>query len=380
VSAPTPFVSPYAYEWFVRAELARSQGDSAGAAEAYESALTSGDDDPYLLARLAEAREASGDHPAADRALASALERDPSSEAAWLARGRIALQRGDQPGALAAFARAEQVAPGSSEAPAQLAEVLRAQGHPERAIAVLERASQRGPRTARAALRARLELARARHDGAALAAAAADWLAYAGADLALLRRTAAELFAAGEPVLAERVLQALPDDGHDALLRLQVALALRRNERALLLLASNPPEAFGGSANVADAFLQLGKPDRALAQLDEREHAEGDDAPRRTLLLGMCKLALGDPAAAAELLARVPAGSSYFTRARQELAHALQSADMPALAGEVASKPLSFSNVPLPVPVPLPAPTPDPKGKGKGKGKGTLRSEKQNAQ
>lgn len=336
--APVPFVSPYAYEWFVRGELARAQGNPAAAAEAYESALTSGDDDPYLLARLAEAREASGDPHAADKALDDALELDPACEAAWLARGHILQQRGDQAGSLAAFERAEQVAPRSSEAPAQLADALRAQGHPERAIAVLQRSSERGPRTAHAALRARVELARAQHDGAALAAAATDWLAYAPADLGLLRRTAAELFAAGQAVLAERVLQALPDDGHDALLRLQVALALRRHERARLLLESNPPDALGGELNMADAFLQIDQPERALAVLDEREGGGEDDAPRRTLLQGLGKLALGDAAAAAELLARVPAGSAYYARAREELGRAFESAGMPAVAKEIGTR------------------------------------------
>jgi tetratricopeptide (TPR) repeat protein len=337
--APTPFVSPYAYEWFVRAELLRARGEHAAAAEAYQSALTSGDDDAYLLARLAEAREAAGEPAAADDALRAALTLDPRSEAAWLASAHVAQRRGDRARALAALERAEQAVPGSQQAPAELAELLRSTGQPERALAVLERAAGRGPGTATAALRARLELARARGDGAALARAAADWLAYAGGDGELLRRTAAELLAAGQPVLAERVLAALPDDPRDAALRLSVALALARYARVEQLLATVAPHALGGTLTVADAYLQIGKPERASALLAERERSGEDDPNRRLWLEGACQLALGDPAAAAELLVRVPAGSLYYARARTALRQAFGAAGLPALGGEVGGEP-----------------------------------------
>ena len=329
-------MSPYAYEWFVRAELLRARGEHAAAAEAYQSALTSGDDDPYLLARLAEAREAAGEPAAADAALRTALALDPRSEAAWLAAAHVALRRRDQARALEALERAEQAVPGSQQAPAELAELLRAQGQPERALAVLERAAGHGPATASAALRARLELARARADGPGLARAAADWLVYAAGDSALLRRTARELLAAGQPVLAERVLGALPEDAQDAPLRLSVALALARNERVEQLLVTTPPAQLGGTLTVVDAYLQIGKPERALALLEERERAGEDDPNRRLWLEGAARLAIGDAAAAAELLVRVPAGSQHHAQARAALQHAFAAAGLPALGRELA--------------------------------------------
>jgi len=336
--APTPFVSPYAYEWFVRGELLRARGEHAAASEAYQSALTSGDDDAYLLARLAEAHEAAGEPAAADKALRDALALDPRSEAAWLASAHVAQGRGDRARALEALERAEQAVPGSQQAPAELAELLRKSGQPERALAVLERAATRGPATATAALRARLELARARNDGAALARAASDWLAYAGGDGAVLRRTADELLATGQPVLAERVLAALPEDPRDAALRLSVALALARYARVEQLLATTPPDALGGPLSVADAYLQIGKPDRALALLDERERSGDDDPSRRLWLEGACQLALGNPTAAAELLTRVPPASLYYARARTALRQAFTAAGLPALGAELADR------------------------------------------
>ena len=322
----------------MRGELLRARGDHAAAAEAYQSALTSGDDDAYLLARLAETRQAAGEPGAADAALRTALAIDPRSEAAWLAAAHVALQRGEQARALEALERAEQAVPGSQDAPAERAELLRAQGQPERALAVLERAASHGPATASAALRARLELARARSDGPALARAAADWLAYAGADGELLRRTAHELLAAGQPVLAERVLGALPEDPRDAALRLAVALALARDARVEQLLATTPPTRLGGTLAVADAYLQIGEPERALALLEEREPEGEDDPNRRLWLEGACRLALGNARAAADLLVRVPEGSQYRARARAALAQAYAAAGLPALGREVSAQ------------------------------------------
>jgi len=139
-------------------------------------------------------------------------------------------------------------------------------------------------------------------------------------------------------VLAERVLAALPEDPRDAALRLSIALALARHARVEQLLATTPPNALGGTLAVADAYLQIGKPERARALLDERERSGDEDQSRRLWLEGACQLALGNRAAAAELLARVPAGSLYYARARAALKQAFSAAGMPALGAEVADK------------------------------------------
>src|SRR5262249_28245241 len=153
------------YEWFIRGELLAARGEHAAAAEAYEAALSSADDDPYLLARLADARDLAGDSAGAAHALDTALEIDPESEAAWLQRGAIAERRDEVPAALAAYEHAQEAAPRNPDAPLALARVLRAQGSQERAVAVLERFAAQSERGSAAALEARLELARARGDG-----------------------------------------------------------------------------------------------------------------------------------------------------------------------------------------------------------------------
>src|SRR4051794_7233703 len=47
--------SPYAYEWFMRAELYRAESKLAPALDAYRQALSSSEEDPHVLARYATA-------------------------------------------------------------------------------------------------------------------------------------------------------------------------------------------------------------------------------------------------------------------------------------------------------------------------------------
>jgi hypothetical protein len=105
----------------------------------------------------------------------------------------------------------------------------------------------------------------------------------------LLRKLATELLAAGRPALASRVLAAMPQSEQDARLRLQVALALMRREQVELLLATTPPEALGGPLEEAEAYLRIGKLERAMAALDEQA-ADGEDPLRRALLRGLVLL------------------------------------------------------------------------------------------
>ena len=333
--APRPFVSPYAYEHFIRAELASARGQHAIAIELYRMALTSGDDDPYLFSRLAEACEAADDAACANEALADALELDPESEAAWLAAGRIAEHRGKLEAAIAAYERAESTTSTPTEAVSRLAALLRARGLPERALAVLERASRRGPDDARRVLHARLELAIARGDGDALERAAAALLTHRAGDADLLRRTAAELLRAGRPSLAARALAAFQPSERDAQLRLQVALARADRPRAEQILLETPASWLGGTLALAQAYVKLGLYAQARAQLDELDGSADADPHLRALLLGQCLLGLGQPAEAAAIFASIPEASAHGPAARAGLREALTQGGLPELAAEL---------------------------------------------
>jgi thioredoxin-like negative regulator of GroEL len=333
--APASFVSPYSYEWFVHAELLAARGQYAAAAEAYGMALSSADDDAYLMARLAEALDLAGDRAAAERQLQAGLELDPRAEAVWLELGKIAARHAELEPALHAFERAESAAPSSPEAPLALAELLQAHGHVERALAVLGRFAERSEQGSLPWLRARLELARARNDGTALAIAASAWLDHAGGHSELLQKLARELLARGQAVLAARVLSTLPPEACDPKLLLEAQLEAMRRDEVELLLRTTPPDALGGPLAIAEAYLRIGKPQRALAALQEQSPAVEDEPQRRRLLEGLALLGSGQAARAALSLASVPKGSEYYLRAALGLRQALEAAGLPALAHEI---------------------------------------------
>jgi hypothetical protein len=229
----------------------------------------------------------------------------------------------------------------ATEAPLALAALLREQGQPERAIAVLERMAARlsgakGEQATAAALRARIELAATRGDGASLAEAGGEYLEHA-ADAGLLRHLAEELWRARKPALASHVLSALPDAERDARLRLDVALALEQHERAELLLASTSPEVLGGPLEMAAAYLRLGRPAPALALVQEQDSVDDADPNLRSLLRGQALLALGRPSEASAAFRAVPAGSAHSAAAREGIARALQAAGMFELSAEVSA-------------------------------------------
>jgi tetratricopeptide (TPR) repeat protein len=334
--APPRFISPHSYEWFVRAELLLARGERAKAVEAYRLALAGAEEDPYVLARLADALDQAGDARGADEALQAGLELDPQSEAIWLALGRIAARRGDTARAFAAYERAEAAASGAPDAPLALAELLQRRGHPERAIAVLERLAEHSAQGDAPLLQARLQLASARGDGAALALAARQYLEHGGGDPELVRRSAGELLAAGNAALAARLLAPLPQTDRDARLRLDALLALSELDAVELLLATTPPQHVGGPLAVAEAYLAIGRPARALELLSEQSAAEDPDPQRRTLLHARAMQAAGRYADAATAAASIPSTSIHHPAARQTLVRALKAGGLPALAQEVA--------------------------------------------
>jgi hypothetical protein len=162
-------------------------------------------------------------------------------------------------------------------------------------------------------------------------------LAERGGDPELARSVAAELLARGQPARAQRLLAMLPAVDRDARLRLDVLLALAQTEAVELLLATTPPEALGGPLAVAEAYLAVDRPERALEALDEQNAAAEPDPQRRNLVYARALLALGRPAQAALIAARVPVGSAHRRAALETLQRALEAAGLPALARDAVT-------------------------------------------
>ncbi len=325
-----PFVSPYAYEHFVRAELAALAGDDEEAVAEYELARLGPADDTLVLARLAEALDRLGHLERADRTLREGESLDPASEAIWLARARILARRGDLRRAMDAAARAAELAPESAGPALLLAELLERADATPRAAAVLRAAGRSA-----AARRRRLAAALAQGDGSAAAEALEALLRVAPPRTPEVAATARLALDEGRPALALHLLGLL-DPEAEAALRVRALLAAGRQTDAQRLLEATPPEAFGGPGPYAALLLRAGLVEAAI-EAAETAVALGDDQAQLTL--GTARLAAGDAPGAAEAFAAVPPATRIAARAQAGLAEALMLGGLDALAREVARAP-----------------------------------------
>ncbi|HKU37049.1 MAG TPA: tetratricopeptide repeat protein [Polyangiales bacterium] len=327
--------SPYAYEWFMRAEILRAKNQLEPALEAYRLALSSADEDPYVLARYAGALDLAGQTGRAQDVLRDAFAQDPQAEAAWLVRAQIAERSGQLSAALEAYERAEASAPSSPGAPLALAALLDRQGQPERARAVLARYEARSLPGTTGAQRARLREAVLRKDARAAYVEARGLRTLLGADVAMLARAAELLLAERHCSLALELLAPLERRHEHAELRLRALLACAQLGAAEQLLRETDPELLGGTLAVARAYLRIGRAAEALEIASAYRLAHPDDRAA-TLLVAQAELARGAYVEAAEAFSRVPAAASGGSEAREGLVRALEAAGASELASEVA--------------------------------------------
>ncbi len=324
------FVSPYSYEHFIRAELARDQGDLETAAQELSMARAGPDEDPLVMSLLAEVLEELGRSEDADRLLEDAERRFPDAESVWLARGRIAERRDDSEAAIAAYEAAEVRAPRSETGPLALARLLRSEAKSGRADAVLARYIHRSGGTV-GALRAQLALSVARRDAARALEAVRALLLLAPARSDEVIAVATTALETGHPILAARLLDATPNA--PPRLRLRALLAAHRKADAEALLATLRDDELDGPLGRARFLLAVGRAMEAR-ELADVVAAETDD-PEALLVGGQARLSLGDLSGAARLLSRVPASSTSATEARLGLAEALAAQGLAGAAAEV---------------------------------------------
>jgi tetratricopeptide (TPR) repeat protein len=333
-AAPRRVGSPYAYEWFMRAEIWRAKNQLEPALDAYRLALSSADDDPHLLSRYASALDLAGQSARAMDVLRDAFAQDPHAESAWLARAQIAERHGQLEAALEAYERAESAAPASPSAPLALAALLDKHGQPERARAVLARYEARVLPGTSGAQRARLRAALLANDARAAYVEGRALRVSLGADVASLARAAELLLAQGHCALALELLDALERRPDRAELRLRALLACAEFGAAEQLLHETDPELLGGTLAVARAYLQIGRPAAALELAQAFQLAHPDDQAA-TLLVAQAQLKNGAYVEAAEAFSRVPAAASGGSAARVGLVEALTAAGAAELAREL---------------------------------------------
>ena len=333
------FVSPFAYEWFMRGELAAGAGDWPGAAEAFRMALAGPDEDPLVLARLADALDHAGDRAAADEALAEGERIDECPEAIWLVRGAIAERHDQRDTAIAAYTRAASCAPQSADGPLALAALLERAGQSARADAVLQDCVTRAGGHGAGAARARLALALRGGDARAIADALETLGHVAPARGSDVEAAVRATLSADDRGLAARLFDRLPRGLGDVALRARSLVRAGRSTEAEALLATGSPDAFGGLTETARLFLEVGRADRA-EELAAAALATTDE-PEAAVVLGRARLALGEYGGAVGPLARVRAGATAFVDARLALATALDGMGMPGLAREALARTLT---------------------------------------
>jgi|GEM_PF-7011073 len=334
-AAPPRFASPYTYEWFVRAELARASGDLASAIQAYRAALAGADEDSYLLARLGSALDEAGEHTQAQEVLNDALQRDPDSEAVWLARAQLFERSGATIDAFAALEHAAQVAPDSARAPLALAKLLERQGQTERARAVLADHRKRLAQAGADVFRIELDAALLRGEPDAVFAATLPYRMGAPPKAAERLNRAAQLLLDKErPALALRVLELLPAAQREAPLELRAldkAGSVSALEAWLVMHEPNSPEA---RIKAARSALLVGKVARATAIL-ESDRLLHPDTPGLLLLSAEIASARGQYLIAADQFARVPHNTSVGSEAKEGLTAVLGALGLEALAAEL---------------------------------------------
>lgn len=319
-------VSPYAYEHFMRAEMAAQLGRDAEAVDEYRLARLGPADDVLIIARLAEALERLGRHDDADAVIAEGVELDADSEALWLARARIHAGRDQLERAVDAAAHAAELAPESDEPLIVLSELLQRTEATARVDAVLSRAGDSST-----ALRARVVAAIAQRDGVAAGEAIEHLLRVAPARMDEVQAAARLALDGDRPVLALQLARRLPQD-RGRVLHIEALLAAGRRSDAAAVVRSEPSESFGSVAEHADLLLRSGEHDRAI-ETAEAAIALGD--VRGWVVLGQAHLNEGAFAAAAEAFSHVPIGARGDEDARRGLAEALGASGLNALADEL---------------------------------------------
>jgi tetratricopeptide (TPR) repeat protein len=245
------FVPAFAYEAYVRGELALAQGHPQEAAQQLELATAAPDEDAYLLSRLAEAQRQSGDTARALSTLEEAERVDACAESLWLTRGEWSEQARDLPAAARAYARAVACAPGSERGVLALARLWSEGGEPARALELLaERAGEPSLAGAKAALARALGAA----DSAEVRFALDSWLSLGAPDAATYRGIAERALTREEYALA-LALTELPATPVEALLRARLLVASAERGALRALLAQHHESELGGPERAAELAL-----------------------------------------------------------------------------------------------------------------------------
>ena len=323
---PGYYVSPSAYEHYIRAELYSNDGRAEEAADQLRQAIVSDGASAYLRTRLAEELLTLGRIDEARDEVEAALHLDPQFADGYVDLARVRLRLGDLPAAEQALKRGIEADRTCEDAYVLLVNIYRERGQDAK-VQETWRALARAVPTSSAAHHALGRAAVARGEWRAAEAEYRRALEL-DSNLTDAREELAELYQAEGRF--DDALAALSDaydrtgDGKTAekLIRLQMSTGHAEAARALVERLQDEGGGIDRKLWIGWRWIDAGVPEQARAIADGV--LKVSDPPGAHLLLGRALALLGQPDEAIAQLMRIPARATQFVAAQSIIGRLLR--------------------------------------------------------
>jgi tetratricopeptide (TPR) repeat protein len=323
---PGYYISPSAYEHYLRAQLLSNDGRAEEAADQLRQAIASDGASAYLRTRLAEELLTLGHIDEAREEIEASLHLDGQFAEAFVDLARIKLRLGDAGGAESALKRAIDVDRTCEDAYVLLVNLYRERGQDSKVQETWRALAQHVPSSAPA-----------HHALARLAVARGDWKSSEAelqkaldldGNLGEAREELAELYQAEGRI--DDALSALADaydrsgDGKTAehLVRLQMATGHAEDARGLVERLEDEGGGLDRKLWVGWRWLDAAQPERARAVADAA--LKVSDSPAARLLLGRALEALSLPDEAIAQLGKVAPRATQYVAAQSLIGRLLR--------------------------------------------------------
>ncbi|MDB4969548.1 MAG: hypothetical protein JWN44_5237 [Myxococcales bacterium] len=323
---PGYYVSPSAYEHYLRAQILSNDGRAEEAADQLRQSIASDGASPYLRTRLAEELLTLGRIDEARDEIEAALHLDSQFAEAYVDLARVKLRLGDAGGAEASLKRAIDADRSCEEAYVQLVNLYRERGQDGRVQETWRDLAKHVP-----------DSAQAHHALARAAEGRGDWktaetefqraldldgnLADAREELAELYQSEGR-FADSVGALAEAFDRTGDGKTAERLIRLQMVTGRDEEARALVDRLEDEGGGIDRKLWIGWRWLDARQPERARAMAESV--LKGSDTPGAHLLQGRSLEALGLSDEAIAQLTKVPARATQYVAAQSIIGRLLR--------------------------------------------------------
>ncbi|MCA1662829.1 MAG: tetratricopeptide repeat protein, partial [Myxococcales bacterium] len=340
---PGYYVSPNAYEHYLRAQLLSNDGRAEEAADQLRQAIASDGASAYLRTRLAEELLTLGRIDEAREEIEASLHLDGQFAEAYVDMARVKLRLGDGGAAESALRRAVEVDRTCEDAYVLLVSLYRERGQDAKAQETWRALAQHVP-TSAPAHHALARAAVARGDWKAAEAELGKALDLDG-NLAEAREELAELYQAqgriGDALTTLAEAYDRSGDGKTAERLLRLQMATGRVDEAKTLVERLEDEGGGLDRKlwIGWRWLDAGMPERARTVAEAA--LKVSDGPAAHLLMGRALEALGMSDEAIVQLAKVPPRATQYVAAQSLIGRMLRDRGRYREAAETIGRALS---------------------------------------